>query len=155
MSPKNQEQAQPPAKEEQAQPHGGQNENADDPENTKPEAEEAQKSPHPGWAGEGQRREAASDENEGRSWRRNSKTLAFWIIFILVAIVFSKFFGSTPPDDIELSYKEYRELLKQGKIESAVIIAHKFHGTLRDPEYTGLERALSNPTRPSWSSWGP
>jgi cell division protease FtsH len=141
IDPKDQEQAQHPAKEEQAHPHRGQNENADDPENTKPEVEEAphQESPHPGWTGEGQRREAASDENEGRSWRR-SKTLAFWIIFILVAIVFSKFFGSTPPDDIELSYKEYKEFLKQGKIESAVIIAHKFYGTLRDPEYTGLQR---------------
>ena len=80
-------------------------------------------------------------DSEGRPWRRISKTLAFWVFFLLVAIFASKFFGSSATGtDVVLSYKEYRELLRQDKISAAVIIDDEFHGTLHEAEYTsGLD----------------
>ena len=76
-------------------------------------------------------------ENDGSEWRRRSKTLAFWVFFVLVALFATRFFGSsTGTGDVVISYKEYRTLMKQGKIGSAVIIDSDFHGTLLEPEYT-------------------
>ena len=72
-----------------------------------------------------------------RPWRRISKTLAFWVVFMLVAIFASKFLGSnTANDEVTLSYKEYKDLLEAGKIESAIIIETEFHGSLLEPELT-------------------
>jgi cell division protease FtsH len=82
------------------------------------------------------------DDGEGKKpWRRISKTLAFWIIFLLVAISASKFLGSnTTNDEVILSYKEYKAFLNDGKIASAVIIETEFHGQLVEPEYTMPDR---------------
>jgi len=78
------------------------------------------------------------DSDDGKNpWRRISKTLAFWIIFLLVAISASKFLGSnTTNDEVVLSYKEYKQLLTDGRITSATIIETEFHGQLVDPEFT-------------------
>ena len=83
-------------------------------------------------------RRQTEDNNDGKKpWRRISKTLAFWIIFLLVAISASKFLGSnTTNDEVILSYKEYKQFLNDGKISSAVIIEMEFHGRLVEPEFT-------------------
>ncbi|HAA75152.1 TPA: hypothetical protein DCE37_08545, partial [Candidatus Latescibacteria bacterium] len=82
------------------------------------------------------------DDGKGKKpWHRISKTLAFWIIFLLVAISASKFLGSnTANDEVILSYKEYKQFLNDGKITSAVIIETEFHGKLVEPEFTTPDR---------------
>ena len=91
-----------------------------------------------------QKRPDESRQPDGkRPWRRISKTLAFWVVFLLVAIFASKFLGSnTTNEEIILSYKEYKELLQAGKIESAIIIETEFHGSLLEPEVTTGMRDL-------------
>ncbi|MDP6779227.1 MAG: ATP-dependent zinc metalloprotease FtsH, partial [Candidatus Latescibacteria bacterium] len=90
--------------------------------------------------GEERARRPSQDEGNGRPWRRISKTLAFWVFFLLVAIFASKFFGSSDGGgEVVLSYKEYKSLLTQGRIASAVIIETEFHGKLLEPEYTTPE----------------
>ena len=79
----------------------------------------------------------------GRHWGGFSKTLAFWIFCFLVVISAFKFLRSnTNAGAREISYKEYKEHLKAGKIESAVIIDNQFHGKLRDAVYDGFERGV-------------
>ncbi len=83
------------------------------------------------------REPGSTPENDGREWRRRSKTLAFWVFFVMVALFATRFFGSNSGSgDVVLSYKEYRTLMKQGKIVSAIIVESDFHGTLREPEYS-------------------
>jgi len=88
------------------------------------------------------------DGDGKRPWHRISKTLAFWVFFVLVAIFASKFFGSDPTTDVTLSYKDYRELLTAQKIQSAVIIDNEFHGKLITEEITppgaGPQRAYKD-----------
>ena len=107
-----------------------------DEQQSKPGPMRAQRGPERGDSG-GRK----APEPDGRPWRRISKTLAFWVFFLLVAIFASKFFGSsTASSDVVLSYKEYKELLTQGKISSAIIVESEFHGTLHEAEYTsGLD----------------
>ena len=140
MDPKDQEQA---SKEDQEEPVSPELEletpdTQEEPEEVEQEERAEQDPAHPVRPREEQR---PSSEGEGSEWRRRSKTLAFWVFFVLVAIFASKFFGSAPGSgDPVLSYKEYKSLLVNGKIESAVIIDNEFHGTLREAEYTGLEQ---------------
>jgi len=68
------------------------------------------------------------------------------VFFLLVAIFASKFFGSSgASDDVVLSYKEYKNLLVQEKIESAVIVESEFHGRLREPEYPPMDQEAQRP----------
>ena len=86
-------------------------------------------------------RKPTEDPDGKKPWRRISKTLAFWIIFLLVAISASKFLGSnTTNDEVILSYKDYKQFLNDGKIVSAVIIESEFHGQLVEPEFTTSDR---------------
>ena len=77
-----------------------------------------------------------ADDDKRPRWRRISKPLAFWVFFLLVAIFASKFFGSDPSSDVVLSYKEYREYLEAGKIQSAIVLDNEFHGRLVGEEFT-------------------
>ena len=136
MDPKDKEQAAQEETEEQTSPDL-ELEDLDSPEES-PEPEEQTPPVHPAQPREDQR---SGSEGDGGEWRRRSKTLAFWVFFVLVAIFASKFFGSAPGSgDPILSYKEYKTLLVQGKIANAVIIDSEFHGTLRESEYMNTER---------------
>ena len=81
-------------------------------------------------------RKREADDDERPRWRRISKPLAFWVFFLLVAIFASKFFGSDPSSDVVLSYKEYRDYLEAGKIQSAIVLDNEFHGRLVGEEFT-------------------
>ena len=75
------------------------------------------------------------DERGRLRWRWPSRSVAFWIFFILILIFAGRFFGSLPSDARVISYKGYRELLQNGDIVEAEIIGEsEFHGRLRNGE---------------------
>ena len=78
-------------------------------------------------------RQSADGDDKPRLWRRPSRTQAFWIFFILVLIFAAKFIDSVPSDVSIVSYRQYREYLKNDLIVDAVIIGEsEFHGRLSD-----------------------
>ena len=75
------------------------------------------------------------DDDKNRRWRRPSRTQAFWIFSVLVLVFAAKFFGSMPSDESIVSYRDYRDYLKNGQILDAQIVGEsEFHGTLRSGE---------------------
>ncbi|MFH1006110.1 MAG: ATP-dependent zinc metalloprotease FtsH [Candidatus Latescibacterota bacterium] len=66
-------------------------------------------------------------------WKQASRTMLFWVLFILVAVSVTRFLGSTPSDEQEITYSQYRLLLKDRRIQSAVIVDRIFHGYLTEP----------------------
>jgi cell division protease FtsH len=60
------------------------------------------------------------DEGAGR-WARSSRTLSFWILFVLVSILLVQLFSPQQPDARELSYTEVRQQLNAGNVESVTI----------------------------------
>ena len=75
------------------------------------------------------------EEDRPRRWRRPSRTQAFWVFLILVLIFAGKFFDSTPSDAPNISYRQYRGYLEEGKVLEAVIIGEsEFHGVLNNGE---------------------
>ncbi|MCK5526656.1 MAG: AAA family ATPase, partial [Candidatus Latescibacteria bacterium] len=59
--------------------------------------------------------------------------MLFWVLFILVAVSVTRFLGSTPSDEQEVTYSQYRLLLEDRRIQSAVIVDRVFHGYLTEP----------------------
>ena len=66
-------------------------------------------------------------------WKQASRTMLFWVLFILVAVSVTRFLGSTPSDEQEVTYSQYRLLLEDRRIQSAVIVDRVFHGYLTEP----------------------
>lgn len=77
-----------------------------------------------------------SPGGKGFQWKRASRTLVFWILFILIAISVTRFFGHSRSEEAQVTFLKYRELLETGKIVSAEIYDEsEFHGQLRESEY--------------------
>ncbi len=74
-----------------------------------------------------------SGKDDGTSrWARNSRTLSFWVLFVLVSILLVQLFSPQQPDAQDLSYTEVRSQLAEGNIESVTIIDGKtVEGELR------------------------
>ena len=67
-------------------------------------------------------------------WARNSRTLSFWVLFLLVSILLVQLFSPQQPDAAPLSYTEFLHQLDQGNVESVTIIEGKnVEGDLRTP----------------------
>ena len=76
------------------------------------------------------------EERPRLRFRRPSRSMAFWIFFILIVIFVGRFLGSLPSEAPEIFNKQYKEYLRNGEIVDAYIIpgdtSAKLHGTLRD-----------------------
>jgi cell division protease FtsH len=76
------------------------------------------------------------DEGPTR-WARNSRTLSFWILFVLVSILLVQLFSPQQPDAAELSYTEVRQQIQATNVDSVTIVDGKtVEGKLRSPVAT-------------------
>jgi cell division protease FtsH len=72
-------------------------------------------------------------------WKNASKTLAFWLILLLLSIGFIQLFNRVHEEEVSLSFSQYQEMLKGGMIVKAYMIENEFHGTLKEArEMPGL-----------------
>jgi cell division protease FtsH len=78
--------------------------------------------------------EKGGKDDGGNRWTRNSRTLSFWILFVLVSVLLVQLFSPQQPDARQLSYTEVRQQLAQGNIEAVTITDGKtVEGELRSP----------------------
>ncbi len=65
-------------------------------------------------------------------WKKALKTLVLWMFFIGVIFLLTNKLQPSKSDEAEIGYKEYKELLKSGKIKEAYVIKEddEFHGVL-------------------------
>jgi cell division protease FtsH len=73
-------------------------------------------------------------KNDEFQWKKTSKTGLIWITILLAAILFSVFWPGSDRDGIEISFSEYKELLKQNNIRSIVVKENTLIGILRQPK---------------------
>ena len=65
-------------------------------------------------------------------WAKNSRTLSFWVLFVLVSIMLVQFFAPQERDAAELSTSQLIEQLKAGNVDSVTVVGGKdLEGTLR------------------------
>ncbi|MFW5947003.1 MAG: ATP-dependent zinc metalloprotease FtsH [Gemmatimonadota bacterium] len=80
------------------------------------------------------------DQGPGQ-WARNSRTLSFWVLFVLVSILLVQLFSPRQPDAAVLEYSEFLRQMEQGNVEAVTIIEGKrVEGELRSP-VEGVEGA--------------
>ncbi|NQV40865.1 MAG: ATP-dependent zinc metalloprotease FtsH [Candidatus Marinimicrobia bacterium] len=75
--------------------------------------------------------------SEGNNnWQKGLKTTLLWVAILMSVFVFAQVLKTDTEHIQKLGYTEYRALLLDGKIESAVLKKNQFHGTLKAPETT-------------------
>jgi len=74
--------------------------------------------------------------NDEFQWKKASKTGLIWVLILLAAIAFSTLWPSGRPDEIEVDYNQYKQLLQGNKIVSGKVTLKEnlFQGVLRDEE---------------------
>ncbi len=80
--------------------------------------------------------ENGGKNQNGNRWAKNSRTLSFWVLFVLVSILLVQLFSPRQNDAAQLSYSEVKDQLAQGNIASVVIIdgnTTRVEGKLKAP----------------------
>ena len=77
-------------------------------------------------------RPAEGNEN----WQKGMKTTLLWIVILMSVFIFAQMLNTDTEHVQKLGYTEYRELLLDGQIESAMLKRNQFHGTLKTPVTT-------------------
>jgi cell division protease FtsH len=74
------------------------------------------------------------DGNDANRWARNSRTLSFWVLFVLISLLLVQFFSPAQRDAAELSVSELTQQLEQANVDSVTVVGgKKLEGTLRNP----------------------
>ena len=82
----------------------------------------------------------SSPKKNDTQWYKGGRTAVVWILFILGMLFFYQLMGSLRLEgEHEIEYTEYRDLLLQGKIKSAEIVAREFKGELYAEEVINRE----------------
>lgn len=90
----------------------------------------------------GKRPRRPPNKNKDFQWGKGGRTAVVWILFFLGLLFFYQLTKSIQlEDEREIDYTEYRDLLAQEKIKSAVIVEREFRGVLYDEEL--LEQNLT------------
>jgi len=75
---------------------------------------------------------------KGPNWGRLSKSLAFWILVVLVPVLLLQYTGGRTEAGADLRYDQYREQLDRGNIVEVTVQSGKMvSGTLRETIYDG------------------
>ncbi|MDX1675158.1 MAG: ATP-dependent zinc metalloprotease FtsH [Longimicrobiales bacterium] len=71
-------------------------------------------------------------DSGNNGWARNSRTLSFWVLFVLVSILLVQLFSPQQPQAVELSTSEFQAQLRQENVDSVTVVGGKrLEGTLR------------------------
>ena len=69
-------------------------------------------------------------------WKKASKTGLIWIVILIAAITFSQFWPDNRPDEIEIDFSRYQQLIKEDKILKGKVTLKEniFQGELKQEE---------------------
>ena len=86
-----------------------------------------------------QRRPPKRDENF--QWKKSVRTLAFWLIVIVLSIYISQRFGNFEErGEVEVGYSTFVELLENKQISEAIVEDRELHGKVRPGTEVGYAR---------------
>ena len=89
----------------------------------------------------------SNSNDTGGGWGRRSKSLAFWVLVILVPVAFIQFSSGQRDAATELDYTQYEQQLQADNVERVTITAGKtVTGDFRQP-VTLERRAVKRFTR--------
>jgi cell division protease FtsH len=87
-------------------------------------------------------------------WKKATKTVAFWILIFMAAIIIAQAFDFGERKEVPISYTQYREYLAENKIVSGYVADKEFHGIYRsDPADEKSETVHFRATLPFIENW--
>ena len=83
-------------------------------------------------------RRKQDDDNQKKDdtfqWQKASRTFFVWLLIIIMMIWFSRQLSQDDRNVVKIEYDQFKELLVDKKIKSAIVKEHDFHGKLREAE---------------------
>ena len=73
-------------------------------------------------------------KDDSFQWQKATRTFLFWLIFIIIAIGFSKMLSKDGKDEYKISITLFRQYLEQQLIEKVEIRGQELHGVLKEPQ---------------------
>jgi cell division protease FtsH len=61
-------------------------------------------------------------------WKRTSRTVFFWIVFLLLVVVAFKYLSAPTSDMVEIHYSEFLEQFKQSNIKNVIFVDREMRG---------------------------
>ncbi|MFH1214038.1 MAG: ATP-dependent zinc metalloprotease FtsH [Candidatus Neomarinimicrobiota bacterium] len=74
--------------------------------------------------------ETSSKNKDEFRWKKASRTSLLWIVIIVSSMLLMQILGRGGQEEVIVTYSQYKDLLTQNLIGSAIIIENEFHGTL-------------------------
>jgi len=70
-------------------------------------------------------------QDDNFQWKKAARTLTFWLVIVIMAIVLSQQFGRPEGKETRLSYNEFVDVLESGRIKELRIEDKQAHGQLK------------------------
>lgn len=71
-------------------------------------------------------------KKDDSSWKRNSRTLLFWAVFLLLVFVAFRYISSPRNDKAQIKYTELLDQLKKGNIEEVTFVEREVRGKFKN-----------------------
>jgi cell division protease FtsH len=82
------------------------------------------------------------------NWKRNSRTMVFWLVFLLIVILALRYVASPHTERTPIRYTEMLEQLKQGNIQEVTFVEREIRGKLKNKyvpeEFKGKSEGIDN-----------
>ncbi len=78
-----------------------------------------------------QRNEDPEKKPEGPNWKKNSKTIVFWLVFLLIVFIALRYLSSPGGEGSEISYSELLKQLDQGNISKVTFVDREIRGEFK------------------------
>jgi cell division protease FtsH len=67
----------------------------------------------------------------GSNWKRNSRTMVFWLVFLLIVVILLKYVASPRSERTPIRYTELLDQLKKGNVEEVTFVEREVRGKLK------------------------
>ncbi len=70
-------------------------------------------------------------KRDDSGWKRNSRSIVFWLVFLLIVFVVVRFISSPTADRAEITYTELLQQIDQGNISEVVFVDREVRGKFK------------------------
>ncbi|PJA29755.1 MAG: cell division protein FtsH, partial [candidate division Zixibacteria bacterium CG_4_9_14_3_um_filter_46_8] len=66
-------------------------------------------------------------------WKKTSRTLAFWVVIILLSVLFVQFYYGNQEEIVQIDYTEFMQQVESGNINKVTFIEKDLRGDFKQP----------------------
>ena len=81
-----------------------------------------------------QRKKNRKDNDDNFQWQKVSKNFLFWLLIIIITIWISQKFAQVGKNEVEITYRQFKNYLEQGMVSKVEVRGNELHGELKEAQ---------------------